>query len=406
MADDRARDRLRRFPGVRTVSRRIQPGEPARFELSYVRQGTPGATPLLIIPGGPGLAAVLPYRGVRQLAAEAGFDVVMVEHRGVGLSRTDPAGADLPMSAMTIEAVVADLVTVLDDCDIQRAVVYGSSYGGYLAQVFGAWHPERVHAMVLDSTSAVAADDVEVRDYLRRLFWYGSEPDTATLAEKLRALVADGLVSAEDTGAVVPTVYEFGGAPLLERLLDAVRAGRDRPWRWVAGLGARELDGGHPNFMEFDLAGAIYYRELRAVDPDGGPLDPQLQYARRADRFPAFVGEPVDLLAAYPNFDWPTVVLSGARDMRSARPSARKLAARLPDGLLVGFANSAHSFLDFHPNAAILAARSTANGCHHRLPALTDRIERMRKPVRSRLFTPMLTGWLLAEHGLAAVNPG
>ena len=67
------------------------------------------------------------------------------------MSRHDDAGADLPPAALTVEQVVDDIAAVLDDADVHRAVIYGTSYGSYLAAGLGVRHPGRVHAMVLDS---------------------------------------------------------------------------------------------------------------------------------------------------------------------------------------------------------------------------------------------------------------
>src|SRR5690606_1390781 len=179
------------------------------------RSGEPGGTPLLVLPGGPGIASVLPYRGFRHAAAAKGFDVVMVEHRGVGLSRTDRSGVDLPADALTCSAVVDDLAAVLDACQLDRVIVYGTSYGGYLAQALGARYPERVRGMVLDSTNSAASDHEVARDHLRRLLWRGEELGTAAIAARLRALVASGIVAADDIGLAVPTAYELGGVRLL-----------------------------------------------------------------------------------------------------------------------------------------------------------------------------------------------
>lgn len=399
-SEKRLGERLRRMPGVRTVPRRITPDGEGWFDLTYIREGEPGGIPLLIIPGGPGMASVLPYRGVRRRAVRGGFEVVMVEHRGVGLSRTDQSGKDLPFAALTVESVVADVVAVLDDCGWDQAVVYGSSYGGYLAQMLGAWHPERVRAMVLDSTASSAAEDEVTRDHLRRLFWHGDDPRTAAPTAKLRSLVDEGMVPTEETGLVVPVAYEFGGVPLVDRLLDTVRGGSLRPWKWLASLGAAEVGRRHPYYVEFDLAGAIYYRELRRVRPDGEPLDPHVLFEREAAQFPAFVDEPLNLPDALPEFSWPTAVLSGARDMRSVPPSAKRTADGLPDGVLVPFEHSAHSFLDFHPRVAVTATWAVANGAHGRLPGLASRLERMRRPPQSRAFGPLLSAWAATEQAL------
>lgn len=372
------------------------------FDLTYIREGTPGGTPLLILPGGPGLASVLPYRGVRRAAVQRGFEVVMVEHRGVGLSRTDRAGADLPMDAMTVAAVLGDLVAVLDDCGWERAVVYGSSYGGYLAQALGARHPERVSAMVLDSATSDSVGEGLQRSHLRRLFWRGEEHETAAAAAAVRHLVEERAVPVEETGVVVPVAYELGGAGLVERLLEAVRGGRVRTWNRIRDLGGKEVQRRHPYYMEFDLAGAIYYRELGKELPDGQALDPYVLFDREAERFPAFAGEPVDLAAALPAFTWPTAVLSGRRDMRSVPPAAQRTAELLPDGVLVPFENSAHSFLDFHPRVALTAAAATANAAHTRLPRLAARLEGLPRPASAHLLGPMLSAGATVDRALAA----
>ena len=116
--------------------------------------------PLVLIPGGPGVASVALYRGFRRRAAAEGLDVIMVEHRGVGMSRHDDRGADLPPEALTIDQAVDDMAAVLEDADVDKAVIYGTSYGTYLAAGVGVRHPDRVHAMILDSP-LLSADDID-----------------------------------------------------------------------------------------------------------------------------------------------------------------------------------------------------------------------------------------------------
>lgn len=79
------------------------------------------------------MASMLVYKGLRRRAAAAGLDVIMIEHRGVGMSRHDDSGADLPPEAFTIDQVVDDIAAVLDDAHVDSAVIYGTSYGTYIA---------------------------------------------------------------------------------------------------------------------------------------------------------------------------------------------------------------------------------------------------------------------------------
>ena len=100
------------LPGQGTVRRPLSRAR--ALDLRYVRKGPVTDEPVLVIPGGPGLASVLPYAGLRARAARLGTDVLMVEHRGVGLSRRDTTGHDLLPEDLTVDAVLADPQTIDD----------------------------------------------------------------------------------------------------------------------------------------------------------------------------------------------------------------------------------------------------------------------------------------------------
>ncbi|SFB54433.1 alpha/beta hydrolase fold [Amycolatopsis marina] len=393
---DELGERLRRQPGVTSVRRPAADG--IEFDLTYVRTGPRADTPVLFIPGGPGLGAVYPYLRFRPLAAKYGLDTIMVEHRGVGLSRTDTAGADLPRAALNIDAVVADLAAVLDAEGIARAVVYGTSYGGYLAQSFAAAHPERVAGMVLDSTWSEAGEFELARSYVRELLWHGTDPVTAPLAERLRTLVDTGVVPVEETGDVVPVAYDLGGADLLRRLLDAAERGRLGTWNWLAGLGNAELHETKRYLMEFDLVGVINFRDLYPLRPDGLPMDQAAAFGKIAGRFPPFAGEPRHLPDELPHFDWPTAVLSGRRDMRMVRPVLRRMAERIPGAVLLPFDDVAHSVFDTRPRAAIHIAGAMAAGNQRLLPGLLPRIEALARPTMRALLPKALEARLRLER--------
>jgi proline iminopeptidase len=393
--------RLAGPPDGHRVRRPVTPDGPAGFDLTYLRTGPRGGIPVLVLPGGPGLASVLPYRGLRRLAAARGLDVIMVEHRGIGLSRRDDAGRDLPPAAVTIEQVVADLAAVLDDAGVDRALVYGTSYGAYLAQVFGLRHPHRVAGMVLDSPLVGPRDLAVQRAYIRALLWDGSEPDTVRPAALLRALVVDGVVEQACTGAVVPLVYEFAGPQVLAGLLTGLREGRaTRTWERIGQAGAREIDGTGTRFIaETDLVAGIAYGELHyGAPPDGQPLDPQVMYAAAAATKPRFTGEPYDLLASIPTFGWPTAVISGARDIRTPRPVAERVVELAPDAVLVPLPDLGHSALDTHPLAALHVAHAVAEGAHRRLPDLARRIAVLPRRAMSGHLGAIIAAGLALER--------
>ncbi|WP_439901521.1 alpha/beta fold hydrolase [Microbacterium azadirachtae] len=371
-----------RIKGVRRVRRPASPTSPA-FDLAYVRSGPRAAVPIVVIPGGPGLGSVLPYRKFRREAAARGLDVIMMEHRGVGLSRADLDGRSLPLSAMRVVDVVDDLAAVLDQEGVERAYISGSSYGSYLAAAFGARHPERVAGMLLDSALQSVADRDAERAMIQELF---VDADTR-IAAAVRELLEEGSDPRILLG-VLRAAYELGGEDLLERLLrqrlhgshrsphdDGARRGGSHGSVWTAleaYVDKAESEAHVPGFYEFDLVGAIAFRELGfGPDPDGSPLDPSLTYAPVADRFPRFAGESFDLTSAAAGFDWPIVLLTGTRDLRTPAAVAQRVAATAPDTVLVEIENG-HSALESHPLALLHALDRLAHGEQERLPAERD----------------------------------
>ncbi len=355
--------------GARTVRRPATTDSP-EFDLTYFRpRPHTGTVPIVVIPGGPGLASGLPYGPFRRRAVAMGLDVVMIEHRGVGLSRHDRGGDDLPPTAVTAVAAIDDIVAVLDAEGIDRAVIVGSSYGTYLAQGFGVRHRARVAGMVLDSPVLTAQDHVIVREHARRLLWHGEEPTTAGLARKIRVLVEQDGHPVASLGPAVRILYESGSDDLLESYLDALKAGRaPGTSNLLQTLGAQEFTQDIPYIMEPSLVGHIAFRELNfAPAPDGRIFDPALDMASAAEAFPAFEAEPFDLPGALPHFDWPVAVLSGDRDLRTPPPLAARTAHLLPDAGLVPVAGMGHSALDTRPAALRAVAAAVRDNRHHQL---------------------------------------
>lgn len=355
----RVQEKLAALPGVRPVRRPISPGNTEKFDLYYVRTGRKSAHPVVIIPGGPGVASVQMYKGLRRRAAAAGLDVIMIEHRGVGMSRHDDSGADLPPEAITVNQVVDDIAAVLDDAHVDSAVIYGASYGTYVAAGFGVRHPARVRAMILDSPLLSRHDIVIVRRAIRRLLLRGDSPETAALAPKMRKLVDAGAMTPAAT-QVVATIYGYGGADLLERELDLLLDGRKLLW-WA--MSRFTTLGNLPYRYEEDLVSRIAFRELDyAAEPDGLPLDPAVAEREARTQTATFEDEPYDLVAEMPHFGWPTAVVSGGRDLITPPAVAERVASLLPHAVLLKLPTMAHSALDFREPAAIAIARAVWRG--------------------------------------------
>ena len=402
----RAHDRLAALPGVRPVRRPVAPDRYDEFDLYYVRTGRKSMQPLIIIPGGPGVASVALYRGLRRHAAAKGFDVIMVDHRGVGMSRHDNRGADLPPEALTIDQAVNDIAGVLDDAQVDKAVIYGTSYGTYLAAGFGVRHPDRVHAMVLDSPVLSAHDIDAARTATRRVLWNGEDPDAAALAPKVRQLVDDGVLAPE-AGQLTALMYGLAGPMVLARQLDLLLRGRCGLWAVLDRASRSLFDRKAPYRHEPDLVGRIGFRELNyGAVPDGKPLDPAVAYREFVDELMEFEAEPYDLTAEMPKFSWPTVVISGGRDLITPRSVAEEIGSLIPDSVLVGLATAGHSAIDVRERAALDIVAAVYDGDIGRLPARAKELDAKPGGLGVRLLVGAIGFAAAIESALPAAIPG
>lgn len=74
------------------------------------------------------------------------FTVVLLDNRGIGES-------DAPPGPYTVGEMAADALQVLDEADVERAHVVGTSLGGMIAQEVALTAPERVERLVLVCTT-------------------------------------------------------------------------------------------------------------------------------------------------------------------------------------------------------------------------------------------------------------
>ena len=400
----RAHDKLAALPGVRPVRRPLAPDSHEEFDLYYVRTGRKSANPLVIIPGGPGVASVALYRGLRRHVATKGVDVIMIDHRGVGMSRHDDRGDDLPPEALTIEQAVHDVAAVLDDAQVDKAVIYGTSYGTYLAAGFGVRHPDRVHAMILDSPVLSAQDIDAARNATRRVLWDGQD-EAAELAPKVRKLVGDGVLTPA-AGQLTAAVYGLVGPAVLTRQLDLLLRGRRGLWTVLDHASRFLFDRKAPYRHEPDLVGRIGFRELNyGALPDGKPLDPAVAFREFVAEPMEFEAEPYDLTAEMPKFSWPTAVISGGRDLITPRSVAQEIVSLIPDSVLVELATAGHSAIDFREGAALDIVEAVYDGDISRLPDRAKDLDAKPAGLGIRLLVGAIGAAAAVESVLPAVIP-
>lgn len=147
---------------------------PDGCRIHYELFGDPGS-PVLTLLEGIGADTAGWRRSIPKLAGE--LRVVAIDHRGNGAS-------DDPPEPCAMTTFVEDALAVLDELGVQRAHVYGQSFGGMVAQEAALTHPDRVRTLVLAGTPPGPAHAIAVADR------------TVPKGEPWRALYAPGFPEA------------------------------------------------------------------------------------------------------------------------------------------------------------------------------------------------------------------
>ncbi|MFE6859824.1 alpha/beta fold hydrolase [Nocardia sp. NPDC057668] len=159
--------------------------------MPYVRSGS--ATVHFVASNIPGPALLLThgflmdetmFEPMREPLAAAGINLVTVDARCHGRTQT-PEG-----EPFTYWDMAADVLAVLDELGIDKAVFGGMSQGGYTALRAALLAPERVRGLALMSTEGDACTPAELAFY-RTFFerWCGAEPMAPLVAELAPQLI-------------------------------------------------------------------------------------------------------------------------------------------------------------------------------------------------------------------------
>jgi pimeloyl-ACP methyl ester carboxylesterase len=132
------------------------------MKLAWERHGT--GQPLLLVQG-LGYAR-WGWEPVLEALARS-FDVILYDNRGIGAS-------DAPPGPYTAAGLAADALQVLDEAEVERAHVVGTSLGGMVAQELALTAPERVDRLVLASTTPGGAGAYPMPEQTVRLMTSGA----------------------------------------------------------------------------------------------------------------------------------------------------------------------------------------------------------------------------------------
>src|SRR5688572_29774111 len=135
------------------------------IELPYVEQGDATGVPVVMLHG-----VTDSWRSFEHVLPHLPDDI-----RAIAVTQRGHAGAPQPESGYLIEDLAGDVIDLLDQLGIERAVLVGHSMGSWVAQQVAIDHPERVIGVVLAGSfggrpgddpdmQAFAADMNSVRD--------------------------------------------------------------------------------------------------------------------------------------------------------------------------------------------------------------------------------------------------
>ncbi|HEX2051725.1 MAG TPA: alpha/beta fold hydrolase [Actinomycetota bacterium] len=149
----------------------------------HYRQRGDGPTVLGVM----GFALDQRYWAAQIPAVTATHSFLTFDNRGTGRSS--------PGTVTSIDEMADDAVRLLDHLDIERAVLFGVSMGGAIAQRLVLDHPERVSALILGITWA------RPTEFMRR---------QNAVGRRLAALGTDALVDATLVRMFTPRFFELG----------------------------------------------------------------------------------------------------------------------------------------------------------------------------------------------------
>ncbi|MFJ6701100.1 alpha/beta fold hydrolase [Streptomyces sp. NPDC091272] len=136
----------------------------------------------------------------------AGHTVLAPDQRGFG-------GRPLGTAAPSLDVIADDLADTLDRHRAPRAVIVGSSMGGYVAMAFLRRHPERVAGLALLSARATADSPEAAAQRLRFAELVQDDEHRATLVEKTTPLLLGPTTRTENPDVLTRVLADAHDSP-------------------------------------------------------------------------------------------------------------------------------------------------------------------------------------------------
>ena len=110
-------------------------------QIHVEQSGNPDGVPVIVLHGGPG-GGCSPY--MRRFFDPGHYRAILFDQRGCGRSRPHAE-----VAANTTAHLIADIELIRRHFDIERAILFGGSWGATLALAYAQTHPEAVESLVL-----------------------------------------------------------------------------------------------------------------------------------------------------------------------------------------------------------------------------------------------------------------
>ncbi|MFC0877850.1 alpha/beta fold hydrolase [Saccharicrinis sp. FJH2] len=124
--------------------------------IHYKKFGT--GEPLLIINGGPGLDCE-GFTPLAELLSDK-YMTILYDQRGTGKSELK----QIDSTTVTMSLMAKDMETIRNYFKIDKWIVLGHSFGGFMAEYYATYYPESIKAMILSSTGGI---DLKILDYFK-----------------------------------------------------------------------------------------------------------------------------------------------------------------------------------------------------------------------------------------------
>ncbi|GMQ28023.1 alpha/beta hydrolase [Algoriphagus confluentis] len=171
--DEGANDFLKRYELARAEIEKYELThgnfiETRNVKMHYLSWGNPADLPLIWIHGS--FTNSYEIKELAERISKQGYYLIAIDYYGHGLT-------PIPSHEVSLYHVADDVIDLMDQKGIEKAVIGGWSRGGYIASAVYDAYPERVHGLILEDGGSVgtntfyhALEDEELFDFAGKLF--------------------------------------------------------------------------------------------------------------------------------------------------------------------------------------------------------------------------------------------